>query len=97
MENAYSIIQGVRITEKAEDSKITFLVDPKANKIEIAKAVKTIFAVRPKKVNVITGRPKNKRVGKYMGTTSAYKKAVITLSLEDGKKMSDNLTALGEQ
>ena len=34
-------------------------------------------------VNVTNSHPKNKRVGKYTGMTSKYKKAVVTLKKGD--------------
>lgn len=61
-------------------NKITVQVDRKSNKIEIKNAFEAIFGVKVKQVNVSNVRAKDKRVGKYYGKTSSYKKAVITLA-----------------
>ena len=74
----YEIIKRPIITEKsvklAETNKYTFEVDKTANKIEIAKAIETIFNVKVVGVNTITVLPKHKRVGRYEGFKSGYKK-----------------------
>lgn len=64
-------------------AKYVFVVDGKANKIEIAKAIEEIYAsknVRVSKVNTICVKPKVKgtRRGRP-GKTSFLKKAVVTL------------------
>ncbi|MFW5888752.1 MAG: 50S ribosomal protein L23 [Bacillota bacterium] len=88
MEN-YEIIKRPIVTEKstklAEDNKYTFEVDKKANKIQIKEAIEAIFDVKVKKVNVINGKPKAKRVGQYQGFKPAITKAIITL--EEGYKI----------
>lgn len=61
-------------------NKITVQVDKKSNKIEIKNAFEAIFGVKVKQVNVSNVRAKDKRVGKYYGKTSSYKKAIITLA-----------------
>ena len=61
-------------------NKITVQVDKKSNKVEIKNAFEAIFGVKVKQVNVSNVRAKDKRVGKYYGKTSSYKKAVITLA-----------------
>lgn len=61
-------------------NKITVQVNKDSNKIEIKNAFEAIFGVKVKQVNVSNVRAKDKRVGKYSGKTSSYKKAVITLA-----------------
>ena len=61
-------------------NKITVEVLKTSNKIEIKNAFEAIFGVKVKQVNVSNVRAKDKRVGKYYGKTSSYKKAVITLA-----------------
>ena len=52
-----------------------------ANKIEIAKAVETLFkGVKVAKVNTISVRGRLKRMGRTAGYTSDWKKAVVTLA-----------------
>lgn len=73
------------ITEKsmkvmAEDNKYTFEVAKDTNKVEVAKAVESLFNVKVEKVNISNVKPKAKRVGRYTGTTKAIKKAVVKLA-----------------
>lgn len=81
----YDIIKRPIITEKSialkeQNNKYTFAVDPKANKIEIKEAVEAIFNVKVLSVNTLNVAGKAKRMGKYEGTTSAYKKAIVELA-----------------
>ena len=61
-------------------NKITVQVNKNSNKVEIKNAFEAIFGVKVKQVNVSNVRAIDKRVGKYSGKTSSYKKAVITLA-----------------
>ena len=85
----YEIVKRPLVTEKstqlAESGKYTFEVDRRANKIQIKDAIEKIFDVKVKKVNVINGKPKAKRVGQYQGFKPAISKAIITL--EEGHKI----------
>ena len=76
------------ITEKMNDlseakGKYGFIVDVKANKIEIAKAIKNKFNVDVVDVNTIKRKGKTKtqftRKGRFEGKTPTYKKAIVTL------------------
>ena len=71
------------ITEKSNDGlqtgKYTFEVNKKATKVDIAKAVEKLFEVKVLKVNTISVKGKEKRVGKYVGKTSDWKKAIVTI------------------
>ena len=84
MKTAQDIIIAPVITEKSmsgiADKKYTFKVAKDANKIEIAAAVEKLFKVKVAKVNTISVRGKARRMGRYEGTTAAWKKAVVTLS-----------------
>ena len=75
------------VTEKAtillEDNKYVFEVDPRATKTHIKQAVEELFDVKVIKVNTLNGAPKKKRVGKFIGYKSRYKKAVVTLAPDD--------------
>ncbi len=64
--------------------KYTFVVAKDANKIEIAKACEELFGVKVQKVNTVNVRGHLRRYGRFEGYTSAYKKAVVTLT-EDSK------------
>jgi large subunit ribosomal protein L23 len=76
------------ITEKmtnlsADHGQYGFLVNPKANKIEIAKAIEKRFNVHVVDIKTINRAGKMKtqfrKSGRFVGRTSAYKKAIITL------------------
>ncbi|NRB46464.1 MAG: 50S ribosomal protein L23 [Saprospiraceae bacterium] len=77
------------ITEKAEGlsdslNQYSFVVDRKANKIEIRKAVEEMYGVTVDSVNtmIMPAKTKNRttRSGYVRGRVSAYKKAIITLT-----------------
>ncbi|MDE5768505.1 MAG: 50S ribosomal protein L23 [Oscillospiraceae bacterium] len=74
------------ITEQSMDgmpnSKYTFQVAKDANKLEIKSAVEALFNVEVLKVNTLNCRGRQKRVGRYVGKTAAYKKAVVTINPE---------------
>lgn len=82
------------ITEKmtnitADKGKYGFLVNPKANKIQIAKAIEEKFNVHVTDVKTITHQGKTKtqfrKSGRFTGKTAKYKKAIITL--KEGEKI----------
>ena len=82
--NYRDIIIAPVITEKSAKmaeggSKIVFKVRNDANKVQIRQAIEKIFNVKVLRVNTINVKPKYKRVGRYAGTTSRYKKAIVTL------------------
>lgn len=77
------------ITEKTEmlseeQGKYTFVVNKKANKIEIKKAVEDMYQVTVEAVNtmIMPGKAKNRstRSGLLQGRKPAYKKAIVTLA-----------------
>ena len=84
MRTAHDVIISPIITEasmaRLADKKYTFKVASDANKIEIKKAVEEIFKVSVAKVNTISVKAKNKRVGYHFGKTSEWKKAIVTLT-----------------
>lgn len=84
MLTSYDIIKRPIITEASMDNisqkKYTFEVDSSANKIMIKKAVEEIFKVNVKAVNTISMKSKSKRLGVHLGKTSAWKKAIVTLT-----------------
>lgn len=84
MSNARDIIIRPIITEKSMkmmdgDNKITFEVAKGTNKTQVRQAIEEIFNVKVEKVNIMNCRPKDKRVGKYAGKTSAVRKAIVKL------------------
>ncbi len=63
--------------------KYTFQVHPKANKIQVRKAIEELFKVRVQKVNSIKVRGKQRRFGRVIGKTSDWKKVLVTLKPGD--------------
>ena len=63
-----------------EARDILFVVDKRANKIQIAQAVKEIFNVTVENVNTINVKGKIKRRGRTVGRTDSYKKAIVKLA-----------------
>ncbi|MFA5407618.1 MAG: 50S ribosomal protein L23 [Bacilli bacterium] len=88
MKNGYDVIKAPIITEKSasitsNDRKYVFEVDVKANKTQIKQAIENIFKVKVESIHTITVKPKKKRVGRYTGMTNKYKKAIVTLALNN--------------
>ena len=76
------IIKAPVVTEKSanlgqEKNVYSFFVDPKANTTEIKLAIEKIFNVKVVDIKTINVHPKKRRVGRYEGTTKAYKKAML--------------------
>ena len=81
---AHDIIRRPLITEKTtiqkdEFNQVSFEVAPKANRIEIKRAIEDVFNVRVAAVRTMQIRGKQKRRGRIMGRRRNWKKAVVTL------------------
>ncbi len=85
--NPNDIIIKPIISEKStalmENNKYVFKVSMGTNKILVKNAVKEIFGVDPKSVNILVARGKDKRVRFRVGRRSAFKKAIVTLKEGD--------------
>ena len=84
MKTAQDIIIKPIITEESMTGlmmrKYTFKVAKDANKIEIAKAIETVFpGTKVAKVNTINVRGHERRQGMNSGYTPSWKKAIVTL------------------
>ena len=86
MRTAYDIIIRPIITEKSmeaiEEKKYVFEVAPSANKIEIRKAIETIFGVKVQSVNTVNVMGKTKRMGVHVGKRADFKKAYVQLTAD---------------
>lgn len=91
MKDPYVVIKSLLQTEKgtalAAENKYLFHVDKKANKLDVKKAVETVYKVHVRSVNMISVRGKKKRVRYIQGKTPDWKKAVVTL--EEGQKIGE--------
>lgn len=84
MREAYQIIRRPLITEKGTDlrdqtNQYLFEVAGDANKIEIKRAVETLFRVKVRQVRTLSVKGKTKRLGRFVGRTPGWKKAIATL------------------
>ncbi|MBB4118903.1 large subunit ribosomal protein L23 [Mesonia hippocampi] len=77
------------ITEKATsdaelNNRFSFIVNNKANKIEIKNAVESAYGVSVEKVRTMNVRPDYKtrytKTGVVTGKTNAYKKAIVQIA-----------------
>ena len=90
MRDPRAIVRKALITEKGTGLRETqnqyyFEVARDANKLEIQKAIETIFHVKVSDVRTMQVRGKLKRQGKYAGRRSDWKKAIVTLG--EGQKI----------
>ena len=71
------------ITEKSESLKLqnvyVFKVAKNANKTQIKNEIEKRFNVKVLSVNTLNVVQKKRRVGRYTGLTTAYKKAYVKL------------------
>ena len=86
----YDIIKRPLITEKTSIQKelhnqVSFEVDRRANRIEIKRAIESIFNVRVASVQTMQVRGKVKRRGRVEGKRRDWKKAVVRL--EPGQRI----------
>ncbi len=65
---------------RLEDRKYTFEVAKDSTKVEIAKAVESLFDVKVVKVNTISVKGKQKRMGRFVGYRPDRKKAIVTIA-----------------
>ena len=84
MNNMYDIIKKPCLTEKGMTlqevhNQIVLKVNTQSNKIEIKEAMEKLFNVKVEKVRTANMTGKSKRVGKHIGQTANWKKAVVTL------------------
>lgn len=88
MKLAQEIILAPVITEESmmgvADKKYAFKVAKDATKSDIKKAVEQLFGVKVAKVNTMNVKGHLRRYGRFEGYTSAWKKALVTLT-EDSK------------
>lgn len=72
-----------KITEKMSN-RYGFIVEKKADKLQIAKAVETLYDVKVVKVNTLIAPAKKRnrytKAGIISGRVPSYKKAIVTLA-----------------
>jgi large subunit ribosomal protein L23 len=72
------------ITDKAtrllESNQYSFATDCKANKTDIKLAIEYLFQVKVTSVNTYNTPRKTRRIGKFIGNKTRYKRAIVTLA-----------------
>jgi large subunit ribosomal protein L23 len=96
MRNVNEVIIRPVITEKSHTAldahgAYTFVVAKEANKIEIAKAVETLFSVKVKDVRTMNYAGKQKRQGRFVGRRNHWKKAIVTLVQGDSIELFEGV------
>jgi len=66
-------------TRQARGGAYTFEVHPEANKAQIRQAIEELFKVKVADVCTQIVRGKVKRMGRFVGQRSNWKKAIVTL------------------
>lgn len=83
MRAPHQIVRRPVVTEKGtalkEQNKYLFEVDRRANKVQIRQAVEALFHVKVAAVHTVAMRGRLKRLGRFVGRTSDWKKAIVTL------------------
>ena len=79
------------LTEKTirliEQNQYSFAVDVKSDKNDIKSAVEHLFDVKVLSVNTSLLSLKKRRVGKFIGRNSRYKRAIVKLPSENSIKL----------
>lgn len=86
--NTTDVIKAPLITEKLDKAReklrqYSFIVDLKATKHDVTRAVETLFKVNVESVRTNVVRGKVKRVGRFIGKRPNFKKAIVTLKEGD--------------
>ena len=86
-QNNAQIVKYPLITDKAtrllENSQYSFIVDRSSNKPTIKATIEYLFNVKVIQINTCHLPRKQKRVGKYIGYKTQYKKAIVRLAEGD--------------
>ena len=86
--NVHQVIRKPLVTEKSsigreEGNLVTLAVDLRANKVEIKRAVETLFQVRVLDVRTMRMPRRERRVGRNAGYKPQWKKAIVALAEGD--------------
>lgn len=85
MKDLFNVVKTIRLSEKAtllgeSNNEYVFIVDPKANKLEIKQAVEKLFGKKVLAVRTanFAGKKKRERRADF-GRTNHWKKAIVRL------------------
>jgi len=96
MKNPHDVIIRALVTEKGtrmreNANRFLFQVHPDANKLEIKQAIETVFSVHVESVKTQNVIGKQKRLGRYVGNRSSWKKAIVTLRAGDNIELFEEV------
>ena len=87
----WGIIKRRVISEKAfmgqENGKYIFVIDKRANKPEVKKAIESIFDVKVDSINIVNTKGKVKLFRGVKGKRPSLKKAIVTL--KEGESLKE--------
>ena len=83
--NLHDVIRRPLVTEKSniareEQNLVTFAVDPRATKHDVRRAVEALFDVSVLDVRTMRMPRKTRRVGRFQGRKTEWKKAIVRLA-----------------
>jgi len=83
-QSAVNLLIKPLITEKTrnlaiKENKYVFNVKKESNKKEIKKAIENLYKVEVVNVNIVNTKSKPKRLGRSLGKTKGFKKAIVTI------------------
>ena len=86
--NLFDVLRAPKMSEKTlslkeEANQFAFEVDQRATKIQIKESIEKSFKVTVLKVRTMNVRGKKKRLGRYQGLKSSWKKALVSLKEGD--------------
>ena len=96
MKDLSQVVRKPLVTERfadlrERDNKFIFEVHPDANKHEICRAIEHYFGVKVTAVRPMNVRGKVKRLGRFSGKRSDWKKAIVTLAEGDSIDLFDQV------
>ena len=96
MKPVNKVIKQAVVSEKGtllrdDENRYVFKVTPEANKIEIKKVIETAFNVKVLDVRTINVKGKKKRLGRFEGRRSSWKKAIVRLKEGDSIDIFENV------
>jgi large subunit ribosomal protein L23 len=92
----FEILRSPVLSEKStglkdDHNKVVLKVELSATKSQIKRAVEAAFKVKVLKVNVMRQKSKIRRLGRFVGKTSSWKKAVVTLPKDARVEYFENI------
>ena len=94
--NAHQIIGRAMTTERSvhmreDDNRYAFQVATEANKLDVKRAIEELFKVHVVNVRVQNVRGKMKRMGRFAGRRSSWKKAIVKLKPGENLPLFEHL------